>query len=133
VIVHSTWRGATLAPRPTTQNGATAMNHHTCDQGPGHPILATNRGTCPACPDPVNTPDQDEARTTAITGTAIRLTNDLYALATTDDGASPEVVDHVQEFLEYAMHLAASRLADPDDEDVALEMDRHLREMEGGR
>lgn len=22
---------------------------HTCSKGPGHPILATNEGTCPAC------------------------------------------------------------------------------------
>lgn len=25
------------------------MPAHTCEDGPGSPILATNRGTCPAC------------------------------------------------------------------------------------
>lgn len=29
---------------------ATSAPRHTCDLGPGSPILATNRGTCPACP-----------------------------------------------------------------------------------
>lgn len=42
-------RHSALPTTSPTDEGATMTTTHTCDLGPGHPILATNQGTCPAC------------------------------------------------------------------------------------
>lgn len=70
-------------------------NQHTCDLGPGHPILATNRGTCPACE-----PTCHDAEDRAILDLAEKITADLNRSGMDGDQ------DTATLFLEQAINLA---------------------------